>query len=505
MSKSKTIVKNTLFLYVRMILTLSVGLITSRIVLNALGVEDFGIYSLVGGIVSFFTFMNSAMSSATQRYLSFDIGKEDVNQIQKTFNATLNIHFFIAFLVLLLSETIGLWFLNNKLNIPEARMYAANWVYQFSVFSAIFGIIQVPYNALLIAREHMKVYAYVSIVESLLKLGAVFILLIYGDDKLIFYAFLLFLVSFIVRMIYKYYCKMKFPESKYKFYFEKSYYRELFSFTGWSLFGNIANVARGQGSNILLNVFFGAVLNAAYGIAMQIQFLIKVFVQNFQVAINPQIIKSYAKGDVEESLNLIFKSAKISFFLMFIIGFPIIINIDYVLELWLKTVPEYTSTFAVFVLVNILIETLSNPLMMGAQATGKIKWYQIILGSLIFLCLPISYFLLRIYNNPTIVFWTMIYINFISLFIRIYFLKRLMGLNIGFFFKDIFLNIFMFLLVVLSMYFIVWKPFLLFEPWINFITSSIFVTLTNLIAAVYFGINKSERKFIFDIILKKIK
>ncbi len=502
MSKSKTIVKNTLFLYIRMILTLGVGLITSRIVLNALGVEDFGIYSLVGGIVSFFTFMNSAMSSATQRYLSIDIGKDDIDQIQKTFNATLNIHFFIAFLVLLLAETVGLWFLNNKLNIPETRMYAANWVYQFSIFSAVFGIIQVPYNALLIAKEHMKVYAYVSIVESLLKLTAVFILLIYGDDKLIFYAFLLFLVSLIVRMIYKYYCKTKFPESKYNFYFEKSYYRELFSFTGWSLFGNIAHVARGQGSNILLNVFFGAVLNAAYGIAMQIQFLIKVFVQNFQVAINPQIIKSYAKGDVEESLNLILKSAKISFFLMFIIGFPIIINIDYILKLWLKTVPEYTSEFAVLVLVNILIETLSNPLMMGAQATGKIKWYQITLGSLIFLCLPLSYVFLKYFKEPLVVFWVMIVINLVSLIIRLLFLRHLMGLKIMFFIKNLFIRILAFLIVVIFIYFILSKNLSL-NPFQYFIYSTISITIISLFTMYFLGLSKGEKLFILKLL--KIK
>lgn len=312
---------------------MGVGLYTSRLVLDALGVVDYGIYGLVGGIVSMLAFMNSAMSSATQRYLSFDIGKKDWERLQKTFNATLNIHILIAILILILAETIGLWFVNTQLEIPKERMYAANWVYQFSIFAFILNVIQVPYNALLFAREHMSVYAYVSILETVLKLLTVLYLVQADSDKLILYSILTFGVAFVIRMTYQIYCRKRFPESKYKFYWNKAYYKELMNYSGWNLFGNIASVARSQGSNILLNLFFGPVLNAAYGITVMVQGIIGNFVSNFQVAVNPQIVKNYAAGQNEASLNLMYKSSKFSFFGMLILVVPLLINLEYVMNL----------------------------------------------------------------------------------------------------------------------------------------------------------------------------
>lgn len=502
MSSHKTIAKNTMFLYFRMFLTMGVGLYTSRLVLEALGVVDYGIYGLVGGIVTMFAFLNSAMASATQRYLSFDIGRNDLERLQKTFNATLNIHFLIAFLVLVLAETIGLWFVNSKLDIPADRMYAVNWVYQFSVFTFILNVIQVPYNALLIAREHMNVYAYVSILETILKLIIVFILVQADTDRLILYAILTFFVSFVIRMTYKQYCKKRFKESVYKFYYDKTYYKELLSYSGWNLFGNIAAVARGQGSNILLNIFFGPIANAAYALTIMVQGIIGNFVSNFQMAVNPQIVKNYSKGDKEASLNLMFISAKFSFFAMLIIVLPFLFNIDYVMSLWLKEIPPYTVDFIKLALVLSLIEVISNPLMTGAQATGKIKWYQAIIGTFIFLSLPAIWIVLKLTNNPLNIYWVLISTSILSLVFRVLFLVKMMGLNIKRFSLDVLLRIVIVSVIVLLI--IINLEFEKEQNLINLFLQLTFVFCITTISIAIFGMTKQERKYLINIIKVKV-
>lgn len=481
---------------------MGVSLYTSRVVLNTLGVNDYGVYTIVGGIVSLFSFFNSAMTSATQRFLSFDIGKNDLNQLKKTFNATLNIHIVISILVLVLAETLGLWFVNNKLNLPMERMIAVNWVYQFTVFTFLLGVVQVPYDALIMAREKMNIYAYMSIVEVFLKLIIVYLILVFEFDKLILYGGLLFLVAFIVRMGHKIYCKRYFEESKYQFYFERELYAKLIAYSGWNLFGNIAAVARGQGVNIILNLFFGTVLNAAYGLTLQVQAAVNVFAMNFQMAVNPQIIKNYAKGDIEQSKKLIFKSSKFSYFLMFIIVCPILFNVDFILKLWLKNPPEYTSEFITLCLVNLLIDCISGPLMTGAQATGRIEWYQIIVGSLIFLNLPIAYVLLKIHDQPELVFYTSILISILSLLFRLYFVKKCLSLSVKQFFTEVVGRILLVSLISV-IFFMFLKRFLYFaDEWILF-TVNLFSLLFIMISCiVIFGINKLERESIYRTIFK---
>ncbi len=500
---NKRIAKNTLILYMRMFFTMGVSLYTSRVVLNTLGVQDYGVYSIVGGIVTLFSFFNGAMTSATQRFLAFDIGKNDIIQLKKTFNSTLNIHIGISVLVLVLAETIGLWFVNYKLNLPVDRMFAVNWVYQFSVFTFLLGIIQVPYDALIVAREKMDIYAYMSIVEVFLKLIIVYLLVVFSYDKLILYAGLLFLVSFIVRAGHMQYCKWKYKESIYEFYFDKSFYKVLLSYSGWSLFGNIAAVARGQGSNILLNLFFGTVLNAAYGISMQVQGVVQTFVLNFQMAVNPQIIKQYASGDKEQCLKLIFQSAKFSYFLMFIIACPIIYNIDFILEIWLKKPPKFTSVFIVLSIINLLIDCISGPLMIAAQATGNIKWYQITLGTLIFMCLPIAYLLLKSYNDPKMIFIVIIAVNMISLFVRLFFLKKIIDLDI----KSFVLNVLSKILVVTLIIVVIFHFINITNQnqYLVFFINSIILTIINLSSIFIIGLTNSERNLIKSFLITKIK
>lgn len=486
-----------------MFLTMGVGLFTSRLVLQALGVEDYGIYGLVGGIVTMFSFLNSAMSSATQRYLSFDIGKGDTERLQKTFNATLNIHILIAGVILILAETIGLWFVNYKLNIPADRMQAANWVYQFSILTFILGVIQVPYNALLIAREHMNVYAYMSILESLLKLIIVLVLVKFGNDKLILYAILTFAVSFIIRTLYKLYCKKYFKESQYQFYYDKAYYKELLNYSGWNLFGNIAMVARGQGTNILINIFFGATVNAAYSLTLMVQGIVTTFVSNFQMAINPQIIKNYASGNTSKSLELINISVKASFFVMLILVVPFIINADYILHLWLDTVPTYTVEFVKLALIFILIETLSNPLLSGITATGNIKKYHVVISFFNFLNLPLLWFTFKLTNNPITLYAVFLPISLFLFFLRLYFAKKLMKLDIILFFKQVLFRIISVFIPLVIGYFLI--EFQTENKTIfNVITESFTATAFTIIIIFFLGLNANERHLLSKIFKNKI-
>ncbi|WP_367278093.1 lipopolysaccharide biosynthesis protein [uncultured Algibacter sp.] len=478
---------------------MGVSLYTSRVVLIALGVEDYGIYSIVGGIVSMFAFFNMAMSSATQRYLAFDLGRNDIERLTKTFNAAVNIHIIIAVIVFILTETIGLWFVNYKLNVPVERMNAINWVYQFSIFTFLFGIIQVPYNALIIAHERMNIYAYMSIVEVLLKLLIVFLLLYINTDKLILYGFLIFVISVIIRSCYKLYCKRNFKESVYQYYFDKKLYKELITYSGWNMFGNIASIARGQGCNLLLNMFFGPIANAAYGITLTVQGAVLTFVGNFQTAMNPQIIKTYANGEINKTFNFMFKSAKFSFFAMLILVLPIIFNLDYILNLWLVKVPKFAYSFIFLSFIKILIDSISNPIMTGIQATGNIKWYQIIVGGLIFLNLPFSYLALFLTNRPEWVFLISIFISIVSFGARLKFLEKLMHLNIMVFLKKVLFPILIVITITLPIVLFLHKFIKLNETlFVFFINSSIIFFITILI--IYgFGINKEERKWLKNI------
>ena len=479
------------------------SLYTSRVILNTLGVEDYGIYNVVGGVVSMFAFFNSAMSSATQRFLSYEIGKGDFVQLRKTFNATQIIHIGIAVLIFILAETIGLWFVKTYLVIPAERLDAAIWVYHFSVLSFMVSIIQVPYNATIIAHERMNVYAYVSIIEVSLKLLIVFMLTWITYDKLKLYGILLFSVVFIVASIYRVYTRKNFEESKFEFVKDKKLYKTLISYSGWNLFGNLAAVAKGQGVNILLNMFYGPVVNAARGIAMQVQAAVNSFVSNFQMAVNPQIIKSYAADEREYMTSLIIRSSKFSFYLLFLLSLPIIIEVDQILRFWLKTVPEYSSIFTILVLVIILIDCVSGPLMTAIHATGKIKVYQAVVGSLLMLILPISYVLLKKGYSPEITLYVNIVISIIALSFRLFIVWKLLGFPIMRFVREIILNNIIIVLLSLSLPLLI--RYLLNEDLIRLIII-VFVTLVwNAIIIFSLGLHKSEKAIVIRGINKILK
>jgi O-antigen/teichoic acid export membrane protein len=378
-----------------------VRLYTSRIILNTLGVEDYGIYNVVGGIVIMLSFLNTAMSSGTTRFLSYELGKADFKKMARVFSMSLNIHAMIAVVIFILAETLGLWFLNTHLNIPPERMNAANWAYQFSILTFIISVLSIPYHALIIAHERMNVYAYVSIVEVSLQLFIVFMLQWFGVDKLKLYAVLVFVVSIVIRGIYGLYSNKNFKESKYRFIWDKPLFRTLMSFAGWNLWGNAAGVLSGQGVNMLLNIFFGPAVNAARGIAYAVKAAVHNFVASFQQAMKPQIIKSYATNDLKYMHQLICQGAKYSFFLLFFLSLPILIETRIILQLWLKIVPEYTIIFTQLVIVNVLIDCFSGTLQTAAQASGRIKFYQMVIGGLLLLILPFSWMFLKFGYPPT--------------------------------------------------------------------------------------------------------
>jgi len=436
-TNNSRIAKNTMLLYFRMILTMLVSLYTVRIVLNTLGAVDFGIYSVVGGIVTLFSFLSSSMASASLRFFAYELGRNDLVQLKKTFSMTMTIYIIIAVIILLFAETIGLWILNSLMTIPPERKDAAQMVYQFSIMSFMMTMFTIPYNASIIAHENMKVYAYVSIVEVLLKLLIVYLLVLFSYDKLKLYAILMFIVTGIVTLIYRTYCKRKFVECKYSYFWDKKLFKEIFSYSGWNLFSVMALALNTQGVNIILNSFFGPLVNASRGIAYQVNSAVDQFVQNFMTATRPQIIKYYSTGENEKMLKLIFQSSKLSFFLLFILSMPILLETNYVFIIWLKSVPLYAVIFTRLVIISLLINSLSYPLITGAQATGNIKKYQLTIGLVAFLNLPISYLFLKFGFPAQSVFIATVIFSIIYLVLRLILLKDLINLSRKAYIKEV--------------------------------------------------------------------
>ncbi len=493
-TKNKRIFINTILLYIRMLMVMGVSLYTSRVVLNSLGVVDFGIYNVVGGVVGMFSFLNGSMASATQRFLTFGIGKGEEKNLKKIFNTSVLIHVLLAFVILIIGETIGLWYLNTKMVIPVDRMYAAQWVYQLSLFSSILTIISVPYNAVIIAHEKMKAFAYISVIEVILKLGIVLYLSNSHFDRLILYAVLLFCVSFLVRIVYGIYCKRNFEETKFKLIWSKKLFNEMLSFASWSLLGNLAGVGITQGLNLLLNAFFGPAINAARGVTVQVQTAVNSFAFNFQTALNPQITKSYAGGDFKYMHSLIFTSSKYSYFLLLLLSLPVMIETEQILTWWLKIVPEHTISFLRIILLTSLIDALANPLMISAQATGNIKKYQVILSSILLLIVPVSYFFLKNGAIPEVVFGVHLCVAFLCQLVRLWLIKGMIGLSLRNYAYEVFFKIILVtilsVMLPLALYYnlpLNWKSFLL-------VCSTCFASVVIFIYLV--GLKSSERLFI---------
>lgn len=487
-----------------MMVVMIVALFTSRIILNTLGATDYGIYNVVGGIVTIVAFLNSALGGSTSRYLTFALGEGILEKQKKTFGAALNLHICIALLVLIVGETIGLWFFYEKMIIPEDRVSAALWVYQFSIVTTMISFTQVPYNASLIAHEKMSIYAYVGLYEAFSRLAIAYLITISPIDNLVFYGSLLLLNTIVVQMFYRWYAVKNFSECRFSLVKDKALYKQLLSYGGWDLFGNLAVVCQGQGVNLLLNVFFGPVVNAARAIAFQIQGAVLQFVSNFMTAVRPQVIKNYAEGNVERMYSLTFYTAKFSYMLMLALVVPICCEIKFTLHLWLgDAVPENTALFAVLVLVTYTWRTFHIAALMPYHAIGNIKTGNITIGSLMIATLPIGYVLFKIGIPAYSVFLVIFAIEIVGMF-AIYWLIH----NYEYFpYLDIFRKILIpttavtLLTVALPLYIINFME----DGWLRLILVCVSSEMTLVLSAFYIGLNKSERSRIISLAKNKFK
>ncbi len=490
--RSKRIAKNTLFLYSRTLFSLLINLYISRIVLDNLGVVDFGIYDVVGGFVIMFSILSGSLSSSVSRFITFELGSAQ-KRVQNIFSTSLIIHFILAFVILIFAEAVGLWFITNKMTIPPERVTAAYWVLQCSILTFVLNLISVPYNALIIAYERMKAFAYIGIFEVILKLIAAVTLIISTVDKLILYSSLLFIIAVIIRLFYGIYCKRKFEEATFKFYFDKNLFKDIFKFAGWNFIGTSSGLLRDQGVNIVLNIFCGPVVNAARAISYQMNSAVQGFVSNFTTALNPQIIKSYASNEHTYMLKLIQQGSRLSFYMLMCLALPLLAETNYILNLWLKEVPFHTVNFVRLVLMFSLIETFSATLITAMLATGRIRNYQLVVGSLQILNFPLSYLLLRYGYPPESTMILAIIISVCCLFARIFMLRNMIKLPVRDFMYKVLLNS-LFVLLIASI-----APLIILysmdESMVRFLLSYLICITSALVSIYYIGCSKNERLY----------
>lgn len=490
-NSNKVIAKNTILLYIRTVFTMLITLYTSRIILNTLGVEDYGVYSAVGGFVAMFGVISGALSNAISRNITYEIGKGDKKKVNIVFCTSVNIQIIISLIVFISCEFVGYWFLNNKMNVPENRLLAANWVLHCTLFSFVMSLLSVPYNAIIIAYEKMTAYAYISILEAVLKLGIVYILILSLYDKLILYSILLLLVSILIRLIYGKYCTMTFETAKYRIVFERRLFIDMISFAGWNFFSNAAYILNSQGVSLLMNTYFGVLMNSARGIATQVDGAVSQFVNNFTVAINPQITKSYAQNDASRLYLLICKGAKFSYFMLLFFAVPIIYETDYILELWLGIVPNHTSNFIRLAMLGALVSTLGNSGYTACMATGNIKRYSIWITSiacLVFVLTYIAYFLGAVAES-TYIIYILVYI--IIQIVRLCLMKYLINFPIGLFVKNVILYIFAPTVISLSLPSLFYN--LMEASFYRLLLNTSIIMIITLISVYCLGLDSNER------------
>lgn len=499
---NKRIAKNTLLLYFRMLFLMVISLFTSRITLQTLGVDNFGIYNVVGGIVAMFSIMSGSLSNAISRYITFELGKGDKKILKKVFSTAVNVQIIMAVIIAVLIEIGGVWFLNYKMNIPAGRMVAANWVLQFSIISFAVNLISIPYNAAIIAHEKMSAFAYISIYEAVMKLVVVYLIVISPFDKLIVYSFLILLISLSLRLIYGIYCKRKFEECSYMFILDKPLLKNMSGFAGWNFLGAGSFLLMTQGVNMLLNMFFGVALNAARGIATQVENVVNQFTNNFGTAINPQITKSYAKGDYDYMHKLVFAGSKYSFFLVVVLCLPIILETNQILHLWLGLVPEYAVVFLRLTLMISMLSVVSNTLVTSMMATGDIKKYQIIVGGLGMIIFPVVYILYKLGLSPQWSYYIQFIIFVFQLICRLCLLKDMIKLSVLSFVKEVlFKDIVVLCLTMILPLMLIWN---MEETLVRFISVCAVCELSAFISIYFGGLNHSERAKVIEFLSKKL-
>ena len=502
-ANNKRIAKNTLFLYFRMLLLMAVTLYTSRVVLDKLGITDYGIYNVVGGIVTMLGFLNTAMSVASQRFLSYEIGRDDFEQLKKVFSSSILIHSIIAFIILIISETVGLWFFESKLIIPEARMPAARIVYQLSILATMLGVIQVPYHATIVAHERMNVYAYVEILNVCLRLLIVYLLVIGSFDKLVLYSILTLSVSLLVAFTYRMYCVRNYEEVKFRFIWKKAIMKPMLSFSGWDLYGNASVAARTQGVSMLLNIFFGPLMNAAAGIATQVQGAVMALANNFIVAVRPQIVKQYAAGEYKSMFKLLKEAIVLCFTLLSVLSVPLMCEAHFVLKIWLKIVPDYAVVFCIYTLLFNIFAGISVLLVSVVHATGKIFRPSFINGSLYLLVIPFTYVAFKLGCEP----WVSFLFNVVAVVIGMISNAWTIKLYVcGFSFKEFLLKYFVRCIFILfSVYGMVYSlHYVLDEGWGRLLLSIFSSSILLLLGAFYILLTSSSRARLVSYLKKKL-
>lgn len=498
--KAKKVAKNSLFMFVRMAIVLCVGLYSSRVVLAALGVSDFGIYNVVGGVVILFAFLQQALTNAAYRFFAFELGRNNRDGLKKAFSTAINTHIILVVILLILSETIGLWIFKYKLSIPESRLDAAQIVYQLSVICFCSNVLRNPYHSAIVAREKLNFIALIGIIEAFLKLAAAYMLLATSSDKLILYANLILLISILTLVVYFIYCRINFAECKYQYIWDSKLISQMMGYSGWSILVNFVDIAVNQCTIFFFNAFSGVVANAAMGIANQVNGQMFQFLNSFSQSYNPQIIKAYAAKDLDYFIKLLFATSKFSYYLLAFVAVPVMLNIDFILELWLKNPPPGTSLFIILMLLYSLIDAYSAPLWIGVYATGNLRNHQILISCIKITNIPLAYILLR--NGMPV--WGALAlkaaINFICSLVRPCYVKKLYGLPLNRYLKNVLFTIFFVSLISI--------PLPVYAAtqiesgfWRLVLSSTIFLIL--FVPTVYMiGLEKFEKSFINSYLLK---
>ena len=504
-SSNIRVFKNTAFLYIRMVVVMVLNIFTSRLVLDALGVDDYGLYTVVGGIVMLFAIINNALSSGTSRFITFELGKGNFERLQNTFSASFIIHLFVAGIVCLLAETIGLWYVNTYLVVATDRVFAANCVYQFSIVTCMFSLTQVPYSASIIAHENMSIYAWVGIIEAMFKLIIVlFLLNVSSGDKLILYGLLLMVWSICMQCYYRFYCGKHYKESRLIWVRDKAYYKQLLSFSLWDVIGAFTVNGYSQGVNMLMNYFFGLAINAAKGISYQVEHVVNMFSNNFLTAVRPQIVKLFAEGNLEKMRKYIVEASKISYFLLLFVVVPLSIEVDYILTIWLKEVPEKTNLFLVLVLVYSLMRAFARPVVDGVHASGNIKQLNLYGGGMsVCLNLPLTYIVYRMGAPAEATFYVLILSTLVCNYIELYCLKKEIGFNIFRYSLNVYVRCI--LISIPSLLICLFLKSIMVESFLRVILVTITSTITIGLFVWLLGLSKPIKKEISVIILSKIK
>lgn len=501
-SDNKRIAKNTVYMYIRMFATMLISLYTSRVVLASLGFEDYGLYNVVGGIIAMFGFLNGALSQTTSRYITYYLGKNDIKRLIAIFSTGFYIHVLLAFFIVLLAETVGLWYVYNKLVVPVGRFAAAMWLYQFTVITAAANIISVPFNASIISHEKISAYAFITIAESVLKLIVAISLAHVSFDSLIYYGAMLLLIQLSYNVFGWVYSIKKFEGIRIQRVFDRGMFKEMFGFTGWNLLGNFSYMFFSQGINLMLNFYFGTAVNAARGIAVQVEGVVRSFATNIQTAINPQIVKSYAQDDKHRMFSLMFASSRYCYYLLFLLALPIILEADYILSLWLGSYPEHTVNFLRITLLNVTFEALSTPMFMANLASGKVKIYQICMGITSLVFIPITFVVLKMSLIPEVVFLCLLAIRFVEMVERIFIVHAQIGLPRRKYLKEVIFNVA--IVAVLSSIVPIAVHMQMSSGLIRFLIVGFVCVISAGTVVFFIGMSPNERKMFVDYVKVRI-